>query len=689
MIDLDDSYEGPEPDEGTPADKKRDYADFLDKVQSREQELKDKWVKDGQAYWNIYSGLSREIPFNILFSNTEIIVPAVFSKKPIPKVLRRFDEARADVPAKAMQRMLSFCMDTGMPQYPDFMGAVEDSVLDAAIPGQGQIRVRLVSEIPILDYVPWHKFIWGYCERWEDCPWIAFRVDLSYADAVLKLKLDEEQAKELKTLMGSDADDSDADSTHEKKPPTIAVYETWVRSERKVLWLSAGSKSCCLAEDEDPLGLQNFYPIPPKPLFFVHSTTDTLPRPLYALYKEQAEELNEITRRLNKIIKAMKVRGIYAGQIPELANLFEQDETTLVPSETASQIMSMGGKGLDALIWMIPVDRLILVAKELYAAREQVKGVIYEILGIGDILRGVSKASETLGAQELKDKWGSLRVNRSREKTAEFIRAGLRLMAEVASKHTPPELWAKITGMELQPPMESAALQNPVPGQPAPPPPDPMQTWEGVLEVLQNDITRSYTIDVETNSTVDSEATTEKQETAEFMNAFGQAMSGLKDLMMTPEGFEAGKTILIGITSKFQLGEDVEPLLRKIKPPQQGLSPEMQKMQQDLQKKMEEVGKREQGAAQQEAALKDMMAGIKEAQAALKTQSDELALRREQQRRDEDAAKASIELEKREAIMEIREEALQAKAIKQDAIAQKAQVQAMQRGPATTPPRKA
>ena len=77
------------------------------------------------------------------------------------------------------------------------------------------------------------------------------------------------------------------------------------------------------------------------------------------------------------------------------------------------------------------------------------------------------------------------------------------------------------------------------------------------IRVLRED-DDAYTIDVETNSTVDSEATTEKQETAEFMNAFGQAMSGLKDLMMTPEGFEAGKTILIGITSKFRLGEDVD-----------------------------------------------------------------------------------------------------------------------------------
>lgn len=653
-----------------------DYSELLEDVIARETELRDKWGKDAGQFWELYSGRQRDTPFNILFSNTEIIVPAVFSRKPIPKVCRRFDEARADLPAKAMNRMLSFCMDTNLGSFPDFMTAVEDSVLDCALVGQGQARVRKVDGLAVLDYVNWKKFIWGYCERWEDCPWVAFRHDLTYQDAVSVLQLSESAAKSLKQKMGDGSTQDNAeDGTKEKKPTTIAVYELWDKRKRTVHWLCSEADSSCFHEEPDPLQLQNFYPIPSKPLTFVHSTTDTLPRPLYNLYKTQAEELNEITRRLGKIIKAMKVRGIYAGQIPEIPRLFEEDETTIIPAETASQIMAMQGKGLDAYIWMLPIEKLIVVAKELYSAREQVKGVIYEILGIGDILRGVSKASETLGAQELKDKWGSLRVNRARERTAEFIRACLRLMAEVSAKHTDPQMWEQITGMGLKPPMEAAALQSPVPGQPAPPV-DPMQTWPGVLQVLQNDLTRAYTIDVETNSTVDSEATTEKQETAEFMNAFGQAMAGLKDLMTTPEGFEAGKTILIGITSKFRLGEDVEPLLRAIKPPQGGMSPEMQKVQQDLEKRAAEMDKREQGAQQQEQLIKDLMTEIKTAQDALKQQEDQLALRREQQRRDEDASMASIENAKREAVLEIKEEQLTLKNLKSDVLTQKAMLEA-------------
>jgi len=348
-----------------------DYSEMLEEVQAREKELHEKWGKDSGQFWDLYSGRQRDTPFNILFSNTEIIVPAVFSRKPIPKVCRRFDEARADLPAKAMNRMLSFCMDTNLGAFPDFMTAVEDSVLDTAIVGQGQARVRKVNGLAVLDYVNWKKFIWGFCERWEDCPWIAFAHDLTYQDAVSVLKLNEVAAASLKQKMGDGSyQDNEDNSTKEKRPSTIRVYELWDRRRKMVCWLCAEAEKSCFTEEQDPLGLQNFYPVPSKPLTFVHSTTDTLPRPLYNLYKTQAEELNEITRRLGKIIKAMKVRGIYAGQIPEIPRLFEEDETTVIPAETASQIMAMQGKGLDAYIWMLPIEKLIIVAKELYAARE-------------------------------------------------------------------------------------------------------------------------------------------------------------------------------------------------------------------------------------------------------------------------------------------------------------------------------
>lgn len=686
-------------DQPADAPAKKDYKKAFEMIQEREKELKDKWHdKEGKRTWEIYLGDAVGVPFNILYSNTETVVPAVFSQKPIPKVLRRYDEERADVPAKAMRRMLEFCMDTNLPSYPNFMTAVEDAVLDAALPGQGMFRLRIVNSLPVLDYVAWDKFVWAYCERWEDHMWEAFRHDMQPDDVISSFKLGEDAARLFKSKCGSSEDKNSL--TDEKKPNTVLVYEYWNKNTLQRCFLCEEAENCCLLEEADPLGLENFFPTP-NPLKFIHSTTDTMPRALYKLYREQAEELNEITRRIKAVTKAIKVRGIYAGNLPELPKLFERDDDNiLVPSEDGSQILSMQ-KGLDAYIWMVPIDKLIVVLEKLFLARDQVKGTIYEILGIGDILRGVSKASETLGAQKLKDKWGSLRINKVRDRTANFIREGLRLLAEGAAKHTPAELWEQVTGLKLASPIEGmlraqqgqmalpgmapqGAMGAPnlgtppqpeqsAPAQPAAPAPPPMD-WATVLKILQNDLSRAYTIDVETDSTVDPEATAQKEELSEFMNAFGQAMSGLAPLAEgSPEGFEAAKAILVGIISKFDLGEEVEPLLRKLPVPKslQGLPPEVAKLQQELQQREQKVKQAEEAVAQDQQLAKDLIAESKATADAIKMAQEKLNRDRAQAAEDQKMRLQEIDLAKGNAVLEIKTAGVEVKAQKAELAAQR------------------
>lgn len=596
----------------------KDYKKAWSQVEDRESVLKDKWHKNGQMAWDIYLGDQMDVPFNILFSNTETIVPAVFSKKPLARVSRRYDEARADVPAKIVQRFLTFCMDMNLPSYPSFMTTMEDAVMDAALPGMGIFRVRLVGKLPVLDYVRWDSFVWGFARRWEDITWIAFAHDLTLDDLFEQFpKLTDEQRAEIKMKVGTEDEQVKELKTGESGPSTIRVWERWDKLTGMHHYLCEAVDGCCLLSEKDPLDLEGFFPIPPRLLQFVHATTDLMPRPLYRIYQEQAEELNEVTIRLRKVIKAIKVRGIYASGIDDITAVFNQDDDNiLVPSQSAGGVL-VSGKGLDSYIWLIPIDKLIIVAKELYEARNHIKQTIYEILGIGDILRGVSKASETLGAQKIKDKWGSVRINRMRERTAEFVRDGLRLLAEVGIKHTPEELWQRITGVDLMPAMQATVMAQQ--GQPVP----PMATWSGVLKMLQDDLTRAYTIDIETNSSVDSEATQEKAELAEFMNSFGQTMGGLKDLMMSSaQGWEMGKTILNGILSKYDLGEEIAPLLMKLPPPPSasGPPPEVQKMMQDAQKRMADAQKLEQQNQQDKMLLDETQSAASQSASSLTQQ---------------------------------------------------------------------
>lgn len=616
------------------------YRSVLEAVTAREKTIQDKWTKGGQQIWATYLNLKKDVKFNILFSNTEIIVPAVFSQRPIPAVQRRNDERKADVPAKAANRVLSYLMDTNLPSYPDFFTAVEDSVLDAALPGIGQVRVTSVDGVACLDYVPYDKFIWGYCRRWEDLPWQAYRLDLTYEDIVKTFNLSEDEAKQIKNAMPTAESGQGEDETESagpgdtKSPSTLPVYEVWRKSDRKRMFLCDAATNCCLKIEDDPLQLENFFPSP-RPLQFIRRTTSTLPVPLYHIYQQQAEELNQVTDRITRLTKAIRVRGAYSASKPALAAIFQDGsmENALVPMETSMPMEN--GMSLDRYIWLVPVEKLIVVLRELLTVREQIKSTIYEILGIGDILRGVSKASETLGAQKIKDKWGSLRINKARGRVEVFIKDSMRLMLEVAAKHSSQSFWKEATGLAILTSDEykmaveafqQQSMQPLPPGAPPLQPPNPM-TWETILRQLSDNLQRSYLIDIETNSTIDPEATYEKEDLAEFLNALGQGMSGLAPLAeQSPEGFQAAKAFLVEICKRYRFGPEMEAKIEALPVPKalQGPPPEVQKQMQEIQAKGAEVQKasealktQEMGIQKQTMDLQAMLAEVQRQQQAL------------------------------------------------------------------------
>jgi chromosome segregation ATPase len=147
-------------------------------------------------------------------------------------------------------------------------------------------------------------------------------------------------------------------------------------------------------------------------------------------------------------------------------------------------------------------------------------------------------------------------------------------------------------------------------------------TWEDVLELLQNPTERTYQIDVESNSTVDIEATEDKAAIAEFMNAMGQFISGIGPMVENGTmPFEAAKGMMIEIMRRFRFSKQVEEHLNMMQAPKQQ-SPE------DMQKAMEEVEKGKQEVAQAQEQLKAFEEQIKDAARALEQQQTEFEFER-------------------------------------------------------------
>jgi len=575
---------------------------WLEEINDSKKREED-YFKNGTEINEIYEG-EKNMPFNILYSNTETMLPALFSNVPRPVIQRRFkdEDPLGKYASQAAQRVLEYLIDTDIDGEDRFEQAMLDATQDGLLPGRGITSVKYDDDmeefeveeggepIPpsisnqniIPDSRSWDKVYFGYAKKWSKMPWIAYE---EYLDEDEAKEMFGDVAKKLTFTEGLDEEDEENDESNARtgKTKTAIIYQIWDKSDRKVKYVAPCYLDAYLRVDDDPLELTGFFNCP-EPLTFVRKSNSLMPTAPYTLYEQQATELNEIQRRLTKVIKAIKVRGAYDPSLgDDLGKILSGDDNELIPSDKSS-ILNEGG--FDKSIWMLPIEKLVGVAQQLYQARESCKRVIYEITGISDIVRGQSMASETLGAQKIKEAWGTMRLKRLQKRVQHYALDTMRIMLEVAVLKFEPETWKKITGMPL--PMKAEkdeAMQFMQMAKSQQMPEDNPQVqkatevmklpaWEDVLGLLRDDYWRSYRLDIETNSTLDVEATEDKQNVAEFMNAFAQLMNGM--FPMVEKGvmpFDAAKSMMLAIVKRFRFGREVEDQLKEMTQPKPQADP--------------------------------------------------------------------------------------------------------------------
>jgi hypothetical protein len=604
------------------------------------------YLKRGRNILEIYEGKKQDsTPFNILYSNTETLLPSLFGAVPRPVVSRRFrdDDPLGKAASDAAQRALSYSLDPNLEIKQPFQEAVEDAVVDSLLPGRGNVRIKydativsdaLAGEYVCYEAVDWNRVLFGYARKWKDMPWIAFEHDMDRQE-VAALAGEAVAAEVVYTpgaeMQSGEEEGKDYETREEGKTErkTAKVYEVWHKASRKVFFVSSHYSKGLMKEEDDPLELSGFFPIP-RPLQLLKKSHSLEPVAIYTLYENQAKELNRITVRINRLIEALKIRGGYNNQVKEIEDILKKEDNTLVAIQNAQAIDN--AKGLEAAIWLVPIEKLITVVQQLYLAREQCKQVIYEITGIADILRGVSKASETLGAQEIKAKWGGLRIKRAQQEVARFCRDLLRMAAEVMATKFQENTWVAMTQLPYAttPELEQAnevAMAARLAGAPQPPP-EVIETatkvpWPAVLRLLKNDLFRSYRIDVETNSTLDPAATEDKQDMVEMLGATAQFLQGVTPLVVSGTlPFQAAQQVLLAIARRFRFGNEIEAQLQSMQPPR---PPEEDKSKQQKAELDLAVKEKSMELSEQERKAAD---GLREREFKLREQELELAYER-------------------------------------------------------------
>src|SRR3546814_197415 len=178
----------------------------------------------------------------------------------------------------------------------------------------------------------------------------------------------------------------------------ICVYEIWDKRTKKVYHISKGLDEP-IKELDDPYQLRGFFPCP-RPLIANVDTTAFLPVTDYHLAQDQYQQLDILYGRIDLIVKAVKVAGLYDGANTDIARMLEGAENILIPVDNWAMHAERGG-ARGQIDWF-PVEQISTVLQQLHASFEAIKAMLYEVTGMRDIVRGASSQYETAAAQKIR-----------------------------------------------------------------------------------------------------------------------------------------------------------------------------------------------------------------------------------------------------------------------------------------------
>ena len=588
--------------------------------------------------------------FNIFYANTQILESALYAQLPKPTVTRKYIDYNDDV-ARVASTILQRCITEDLDDPEDTFDAVmRHCVQDRLVPGLSAAWLRLetatepisLPSVPgqteiydateqitdqkvCVDYVFWKDFLWSPCRVWEERRWTGRKVYMMREELIKRFGESIGSEVPLNFSVTPSRGGYEDSTPREDVLKKAVVYEIWNRVDRKIIWYVKGFPKLLDTKD-DFLGLKGFEPCP-RPMLANVSTSNTAPRPDYFMIQDQYSELDQVNQRISLLIQACKVVGVYDKASAGVSRMLTEGfDNQLIPVDNWAMFAEKGG--LKGQIDWLPLETVVQALNQLGIAREAIKGQIYELTGIADIVRGASKASETLGAQQIKAQFASVRIKKLQDEVARFASDIMRIKAEIMVKHFDSEILIKKSNIMATGEQE---LIGPA------------------MQLLKSDTGFEWRVEVNADTLAQADYAAEKTDRTEFMTMMSKFMAQYPQMVAAaPASIPMMLTMLKWAVAGFRNARDIEGILdreldRLIKeasmPKPEKPDPEMLKMQAE-QKMAQEEHQMDMQAKQMEAQLDQQKAAMEaqqqQAAAALEQQRLEMELAMEQQRQQQE-----------------------------------------------------
>lgn len=570
-----------------------DYCDRIDRIIDASGNL-----ASGQgAYYS-------DQEFDLFWSSLEILKPAVYSHPPAPVVTPRFQDR--DKVATTTSELLERCLVSTF-ERSDFDQVMLNVRDDLVVSARGVTRVAYEDDAKgggkraCSEHVDRCDFLHEPARKWSEVGWVSFAGYLTQREFEKRFK--KADASKAQFNIRRDRTDGERTDTSAK----CKVWEVWHKADNRVYWVTEGIETF-LDESTPFLALEGFFPCP-RPAYGVLKRRTLTPIPDYVRYEKTLEQINELTRRIHSLLGWIRVKGLIpsggdVGNAVETALSQQSDDVILIPIPASALIQGSG-----QFVQFLPLQEFAATITGLIEARRELIQNFYELSGISDIMRGATEAEETLGAQQLKSQYGSVRVREKIDELQRVARDVARISAEIIAEKfdkdtilsmaqmnipTRAEIKKQVADIRRDVEKELAELEKQASeaiaeAQKTEQQVDPAKAQaqfeqqqqaiiakfapvlkdareqvaiEDVMELLKDQKARAFSIEIETDSTILTDEMGEKQARAEFLQAFSNASAAVTPLLQAGEaGAKLAGGMLKFAIAPFRAGRQLDALV--------------------------------------------------------------------------------------------------------------------------------
>lgn len=519
----------------------------------------------GMQLYSSSEGGSKANWFNVLWSNTVIMLPSLFSRIPKPVVERMFKDSDpiGRLAALSAERGVDYMVRS---QQDQCYSAARFAVLDRCLVGRGQVwprydvefeelkdeqgepvlddvgnpikQIKPMSEKIVIDTLNWLDYFHSTARNPQEIRWHARRVYMTRAELVSRFP----DCGKLVELSHDPSDKRKANYTDEEADFLMQaeVFEIQDLTSKQRIWISDGYREKPLDVKPDVLKIDGFFSCP-NPLLATIGGDSMYPTPDYVIYQKLADELESVTRQISSTFECIRIVGATSKQFTQdIKNMLGLDNGQLWPIDGWANFVEKGG--FKGVIDWFPFEQAAAALPFMIEYQSSLLQQINLITGIPDIAQGSTDPNETAEAQQRKSKWAVVKLSDKQADVQRFWR----------------EIFSKIAQIMFEPGLFSDETLFNICGVGQMSPRD-QEMWPGALALLRNDRLRTFRVDIETDSTIAIDEEVDVDARMKYMTVIRDLLASLQSVQQfRPELMKPTIESVLFAVRAFRTGRPLE-----------------------------------------------------------------------------------------------------------------------------------